>query len=158
MSKFIHLHSLSIYSLLFVNYISKKLNEGFCSRGKNSSLIKRNKSMNHENPTSIQLKTLFNYFPIFPAFWNWASWLPLTENAFILKLFISHKLFASSSLYHLFLKAYSWASWNTSFCNELDSIVLVLSSLQRYFHLLFFKPILKVGSCKVHILAHPFYR
>ena len=36
--------------------------------------------------------------------------------------------------------------------------VLVLYSLQKYFHLLFFKRIQKVDSCKLHILAYPFYR
>ena len=35
--------------------------------------------------------------------------------------------------------------------------VLVIYSLQKYFHLLLFRS-RKVDSCKLHILAHPFYR
>lgn len=42
-----------------------------------------------------------------------------------------------------YLTACSWASYNSYFHNELDSTVLVLYSLQKHFHLLFFKPILK---------------
>lgn len=56
----------------------------------------------------------------------------------------------------LFLPPFTTFSWRlileplvTCYCNDLDSVVLVLSSLQKYFHLLFFKPILKEDSCKV---------
>lgn len=42
-----------------------------------------------------------------------------------------------------YLKTYSWTSYNSYFCNELDSTILVLYNFQKYFHLLFFKPVLK---------------